>query len=47
MIDAQAGRLAGHGAKTVTRRHYVAKDLPLVREAVMKLPVPLEVEWAK
>ena len=40
------GRLAGHAKRTVTQKHYVSRDLPLLYEAVKKLPLPNEVEWA-
>lgn len=47
VTDNLQGRLAGHAKKTVTARHYVARDMPLLYEAVLKLPLPKEVEWAK
>jgi integrase len=45
--DELVARMAGHAKKTVTTRHYVAKDLPLLHEAVLTLPLPHEVDWAR
>lgn len=41
------GRLAGHAKRTVTQKHYVSKDLPLLYAAVLKLQLPNEVGWAE
>jgi integrase len=39
------GGLAGHAGKTVTDRHYIAKNIDRFNEAVKKLPLPERLAW--
>jgi integrase len=39
------GALAGHAGKTVTDRHYIAKNIERFNEAVKKLPLPDALAW--
>jgi len=39
------GALAGHAGKTVTDRHYIAKNIDRFNEAVRKLPLPETPPW--
>jgi hypothetical protein len=37
--------LAGHSGKTVTDRHYIAKNIDRFNEVVLKLPIPNVLPW--
>jgi site-specific recombinase XerD len=37
--------LAGHASKSLADKHYVARSLPLLRDAVERLPLPTELVW--
>lgn len=45
--DSHVSALAGHGAKTVTQRNYVARHVDRFHADVLKLPLPTEVDHFK